>query len=139
MGQLRHVLVHVATPLVYADDATADWAEGEPGEAATPAEGPTFPCVLFLPTGQEEANPYRPRKITRPTILFEPSRPDDWDDEPGTAITVSADDELLIGAPELAAWAGSDNARWQIDGAPQPFGPPGRVIGVQATLKAVEG
>lgn len=148
MGELRHILVHVGTPLVYVEGAADDeWIEGEPGEdGPEPSQGSTFPCVLFLPLGQEESpggESPRGRKVSRPTIMFEPARPLDWSEDPGVAIEVGPDDELLILAPELAGHfaqvedAAPGTGRWQVDGRPQPFGPPGRVIGVQAALKQV--
>jgi hypothetical protein len=147
IGQLRRVLVHVATPLDYVEGTAAGvWIEGEPGASGPePTRGPTFPCVLFLPGGSEDDAQPRSRKITRPTVLFEPVRPDDWPDAAGTAIALDADSELLISAPELAAWfeqakgEPAGTGRWQVQGRPQPFGPPGSVIGGQATLKQVEG
>lgn len=147
-GEIRHVLVHFATPVRYEEGLDAEtWVEGEPGaEGPVPMRGVPFPCVLFLPLGQEETpggDSPRGRKITRPTILFEPVRPSDWPEAGGSPIVVGADDELLVFAPELAghfAQAANEavgTGRWQVDGRPQPFGPPGTVIGVQATLKQV--
>lgn len=139
MGQLRHVLVHRGRRLRVVEDAGAvEWIEGEPGEGPAAVPGPVFPVVLFLPLGSEDAGP-RSKKITRPTLMWEPVNADTG--EPVEPVT--ADDELLIDAPDLAAWfeqaPGEEPGvgRWQVDGPPQPFGPPGSVIGVQATLKAV--
>jgi len=122
------------------DEDAPEWIEGEPGDGPSAVAGPQFPAVLFLPLGQEEAGP-RARKVTRPTLLWEPVNADTGEavDPPGP------DDELLISAPELAGWfeqaPGEEDGvgRWQVDGPPQPFGPPGTVIGVQAILKAVRG
>lgn len=140
MGQLRHVLVHAARRLrVEEDEDAATWIEGEPGEGPRAVPGPEFPVVLFLPLGQEDSGQPRSRKVTRPTLLWEPVNADTGEDvEP-----VSPDDELLIEASDLAPYfeqaAGEEPGigRWQVDGAPQPFGPPGAVIGAQANLKAV--
>jgi hypothetical protein len=134
VGQLRHVLVHVATPVRFEDGSDGEWIEGEPGEGGSePVAGDEFPCVLFLPGGSEDSGQPRSRKITRPTLLFEPVNADS-----GAAVAVSADDELLVRAPEMAFLTGAEEVRWQVEGQPQPFGPPGTVIGVQATLKRVE-
>lgn len=143
MGQLRHVLVHRATPVEFVEgtDEPTQWIEGEPGiEGPTGVRGTPFPCVLFLPLGSEDEGQPRSRKVTRPTLMFEPF---DFDGAP--VEPPSAEDELLIAAPELAASfeqaEGEEpgTGRWQIEGTPQPFGPPGRVIGYQATVKQVEG
>lgn len=75
--------------------------------------------------------------------MFERVRPLDWEEGAGDVIALGPDSELLIFAPELAghfAQAADEAAgtgRWQVDGRPQPFGPPGSVIGVQAALKQV--
>lgn len=153
MGQLRHILKHTArryTAVEVTPESALDWIEGEPGggEEDDPADegGPQrvesgeFPCVLFLPLGSESApSEGRSKKVTVPTLLWEPD---------GTAAVpvpdLGPDDEILISAVELAEWfeqaAGfpAGTGLWQIDGAPQPFGPPGGpVIGVQARLKQV--
>lgn len=140
MGQLRHVLKHSARRLRYVEAPADEWVEGEPGEdGPVPVASEPFPVVLFLPLGTETEGPVG-RKITRPTLLWEPVNAD-------TAAAVpqlGPDDELLILALDLAPYfppAADEPAgtgRWQIEGRPQPFGPPGRVIGVQATLKQVE-
>lgn len=130
MGQLAHVLVHTATLLRYEEDGVA-WIEGEPGDGPEPTLGESFACVLFLPLGTEDDSGARSRKVSRPTILWEPPA------------RLGADDELLILAPELADHFEQapgrpvGTGRWQVDGEPQPFGPPGKVIGTQATLKQV--
>ena len=135
------MLVHVATPVEYVEgDEAGEWIEGEPGaEGPTPEKGVAFSCVLFLPIGTEDEGQPRRRKVTRPTILFEPE-----DVNGGAMDPPSADHELLIAAPELAASfeqaAGEPpgTGRWQIEGTPQPFGPPGSVLGYQATVTQVE-
>lgn len=144
MGQLRHVLVHTATPVEYVEDAAAvEWIEGEPGASGgpEPVRGAPFPVVLFLPLGTEQEDRPRSRKVTAPTVLWEPVNADTGAEAP----VLDADAELLILAPELKGYfeqvdgEPEGTGRWQIDGNPQPFGPPGRVIGVQARLKAVTG
>lgn len=139
-----HILVHTATPVSYVEGSGADeWIEGEPGESgAEPVEGAPFECVLFLPApGGVEDNPWKPRVVRRPTLLFNPDR-NIVDAKrglvgDGSAIVVTNEDELLIFAPELVAWTGSNPARWQASGDSQPFGPPGSVFGVMATLLQV--
>lgn len=129
-----HILVHVGTPVSYVEGVEGDeWIEGEPGEAGpVPVEGVSFPCVLFLPgPGGDEQNTFKPRVVRRPTLLFNPERLD------GSPVVVTNEDELLIEAPELVAWTGAATARWQASGDGQPFGPPGRVVGVMATLQQV--
>lgn len=141
-----HILVHTATPVSYVEGIEGDlWIEGEPGDGGpTRVEGVPFECVLFMPgPGGEETNPYKPRVIRRPTLLYNPDR--NVVDATrgligdGSDIELTHEDELLIAAPELATWAGGEaQARWQLEGDSQPFGPPGRVGGVMATLRRVE-
>lgn len=139
MGQLRHVLKHVARRLRVVDDVSVDWIEGEPGDGPEPVKGPGFPAVLFLPLGTEDTARPRSKQVSRPTLMWEPVNADT-----GAAVeVVSPDDELLIFAPELAGSFAQEpdepagTGRWMVDGAPQPFGPPGRVIGLQAIVKQV--
>lgn len=139
-----HILVHVATPVSYVEGVAGDeWIEGEPGEGGPqPVEGVPFECVLFLPSpGGEEANPYKPRVVRRPTLLYNPDRnivdPSRGLVGDGSDIELSAEDELLILAPELIAWTKLERARWQLEGDSQPFGPPGKVYGAMATLLQV--
>lgn len=126
---------HVARVLRYPEGGVV-FIEGEPGDGPEPAPGVPFACYLFLPLGQEDAAP-RGRKITRPQVMFDPV------EMAGGEAAPSADDELLILAPELVAFYRSVDGepgvgRWQITGAPQPFGPPGvQVIGLLAELSAV--
>lgn len=134
MGRIRHVLRHRAVPLsLVEDDSDPDeWPEGEPGEGPEPTEGTEFRCILFLPTGTEDDNPFRPRNITRPTLLYEPV------DELGADLPLEAAHELRVTAdreppPARALIEG----RWQVDGDPQAFGPPGRTIGMLANLSRV--
>lgn len=139
-----HILVHTATPVSYVEGVEGDqWIEGEPGEGGPePVEGVPFECVLFLPSpGGEEANPYKPRVVRRPTLLYNPDR-NILDATrgligDGSDIELSAEDELLILAPELVPWTKAARARWQLEGDSQPFGPPGSVFGAMATLLQV--
>jgi hypothetical protein len=132
MGNLAHVLVHRAWTRTLAPPPAESWEEGEPGGGAIYYFGRPFPAILFLPLGEEQPAPWK-RAVTRPTLMWEPVRPD------GTAVVVSYTDELIVDAPELAGYTGDDVTRWQIEGAPQPFGPPGIVIGAQATLRQDRG
>lgn len=133
----RRILKHTATPIrtVEADAGAPTWVEGERGEEGPqPVAEAAFPCIVFLPNATESAggeSSWRPsRQIRRPTMLFDPAL------VPGRQPT--RETELMILAPELAPWTGAGEARWQLDGDPQPFGPPGSVIGAQATLKQVK-
>lgn len=139
------ILVHTATPLLYEEplDDPETWIEGEPGPqgGGEPVAGNPFACVLFLPSaGGEQSNQYRPKVIRTPQLLLNPTRaigrPGLVAD--GSAIVIASEDELLIDAPELAPWTGGVSpARWQAVGDAQPFGPPGSVIGVLASLRMV--
>lgn len=127
------ILVHTATPVQFVEAPSEGWAEGEPGEGVEPALGVPFQCVLFLPgPGGEQSSQYRPRVVRTPTLLYNPTRDDD------SVVVVNAEDELLVEAPELAPWTGADVVRWLAEGDPQPFGPPGLVYGLMATLRRVE-
>jgi hypothetical protein len=129
-----HILVHRATPRSYVEAADAGpWLAGEPGARGPEVVlGAPFPCVLFLPSpGGAQDTTFRPKVVKRPTLLFNPTRLD------GSLVLVGSEDELAVSAPELEAWTGAAEARWQVDGDPQPFGPPGLVYGVVATLKIV--
>lgn len=145
MGVLpSRILTHVATPLQYVEDDDApEWIEGEPGPSGvTPTLGAAFVCVLFLPApGGAASDAYRPRTVRTPTLMYNPTR----DHAHGaavadhSAIVVTAEMELLVDAPELAPWMGGTSpARWQATGDAQPFGPPGKVYGIQSTLQRVE-
>lgn len=121
---------HAAVSMTYAEGPDeAEWIEGEPGDGPETVPAAAFPCFLFLPLGQEEPGP-RSRKVSRPTVM--------WDPAEVTGDDPTADDELVIEAPEYAPVTGAAAARWQVEGSPQPFGPPGGpLVGVQATLKQV--
>jgi hypothetical protein len=131
------ILVHTAVALTYDEpqSATPEWIEGEPGPQAGAAgtQGRPFACVLFLPAGGGEVpDVYRSRVVLQPTLLFNPTRPD------GSAVTLLRESDVLVTAPELAPYTGGVTVRWGLVGVAQPFGPPGQVIGVQATLQVVE-
>jgi hypothetical protein len=130
------LLVHTATPLEYDEpqSSPAAWIEGEPGAAGggEPVQGAPFPCVLFLPGGGgDQPNQYRRRVVEQPTMLYNVTRED------GTTVTLDLESDLLVTAPELEPWTGAETARWTLVGDPQPFGPPGTVIGAQAVLRMV--
>lgn len=132
-----YVLVHTASALEYDEPQTPtpEWVEGEPGPSGggTPTPGAPFPCVLFMPTGGGDvADPYRRRVVEQPTLLFNPTRED------GTPVSLLRESDVLVTAAELAPWTGGETVRWSVVGEPQPFGPPGQVFGVQATLRAVQ-
>lgn len=131
-----HILVYVATPLEYVENqgSPTTWIEGEPGPhgGGEPVPGVPFRCVLFLPLGGEQQNPYRAKVIKVPTLLYNPTR----DDE--TPVVITDESELDILAAELAPWTGGETVRWLAVGDGQPFGPPGRVIGVQLTVRQVK-
>lgn len=135
-GALRSsLLVHTGTPQITAAGADDVWIEGTPStEGAKPRSGAPFACVLFLPqapeTGGEQVS-WKPRTISRPTLLYNPTRPD------GSGVLLTKDSELDVLAPELAPYLGADSVRWQVDGSPQPAGRPGRPVVVVATLKRV--
>lgn len=129
------ILKHTATPVSYLEDeSSSTWIEGERGvQEPEPIVGAPFKCVLFMPgPGGRQDSEYRPRTVRAPTLLYNPTRPD------RTPVVVLAENELSIDAPELAPWIGGVSpARFQCDGDPQPFGPPGRVFGLQATLRLI--
>lgn len=129
------ILVHRAETLLDRAAAPLVWVEGEPTEgtvdvSASPAT--SWPCVLFVPqTGEtsEAQRSWRPRAVQRPTVMWNPG--DVVGDQPGK------DARLAITAPELAPWTGAERVVWQVDGLPQPAGPPGAPVVVVATVKQV--
>lgn len=150
MALPSYILVHAAVPLTYEEPQTnpTSWIEGEPGDqgGGEPVQGPGFACVLFMPgPGGEQQNTYRPKVITQPTILYNPTRDMNRAAANGapvitadnSPVVITNEDELLVTAPELAAWTGDVTVRWQAVGDAQPFGPPGSVFGILATLRAV--
>lgn len=120
---IGNVCVHTATPVAASEsDDESTWAAGEPDR--TTVTGESFPCCLFLPLGKREDT--RGRQVREPTLLWEA-----FNEEGEPMVPVRESDELLILAEELT---GPDPVRWQVNGDPQPIGPPGQVIGYQATL-----
>lgn len=124
------VLVHVAQPVRTETGTT--WIEGVPEETEqTPVTGEQFPCCLFLPLAGEQIPPRGRRVVKVPTLLMATY------DNAGNSVSIGPADELLVTAPELPGHA--TPVRYQVDGAPQPFGPPGEeLVGLQVTLKRVE-
>lgn len=131
----RDVLKHEAVP--YRRTESGTWVEGERvPNAEDPDGGTRFRCMLFLPApGVENAQPgyFSPKRIIQPTLLYGPK------DVDGAQVALSAEDELGVISPELNVAEGravDAEVRWQVQGNPQAFGPPGRtVIGFQATLQ----
>jgi hypothetical protein len=133
----ERILVHTAVPISFEEpqSSPAEWIEGEPGPSGggEPVVGVAFACVLFLPgPGGQVQNEFRSRVVREPTLMYNPTRGDD------TPIVVLAENELMVTAPELAPWTGGETVRWLTVGDPQPFGPPGQVYGLQATLRQVK-
>lgn len=128
---LDSVLVHRGVPLRRTGEA---WVEGHkvPG-GETP--GTPFDCCLFLPKGTEDTVIQMGRQVSEPTLLYAP------EDDAAQPIGLKPEDAILITAPELNAargMAANAQERWQVVGAPQPFGKPGEdVLGFQATLRLV--
>lgn len=126
---VEDIMVHTATPAGVVE--SGEWIEGE-RDVSRDASATPFGCCLFLPRGSEDAGGMRSRQVSRPTLLYLPT------DLQGEPVTVGPNDELVIDAPELAQWTGGNPSRWQVDGRPQPAGPPGEApIVVQAQLVAV--
>lgn len=129
------LLVHTAVPVTYDEGTPVEWIEGESGPAAggEAVEGVEFPCVLFLPgPGGQQDNPYRQRVVRTPQIMFNPLRAD------LTTVVLGKSSEVLVTAPDLAAYTGANTVRWLLQGDAQPFGPPGTVYGLLALLTRVE-
>jgi hypothetical protein len=131
------VLKHRAVP--YRRTESSTWVEGERVPNAEDADGGAeFRCMLFLPApGSENTTPayFSPKRIVQPTLLYWPK------DVAGAPVALSAEDELGVISPELNVAQGraeGAEVRWQVQGDPQAFGPPGRpVIGFLATLQRV--
>ena len=135
MGLPLRILKHTASPAALRSGARSGaWVGGAPVGTGDPAREAGFPAVLFLPdeaaTSDTEVS-WRPRQVRQPTLLYDPARVPAGVEQP------TKDSTLFVSAPELEPWTGGVEVEWQIDGAPQPFGPPGRVIGVLVRLKAV--
>lgn len=143
---LGDVMVHSATPVSTTDGEAATWVEGEPDEDRT--AGPAFDCFYMEGRGASEqpAIPRGRRKVEQPTILYEPERDD------GSVIHLVAEDEIVIDpGDDDGLWAVFGGAGqtvtvgeeevpgvlFQVDGDPEPFQPPGEVIGYEARLKRV--
>lgn len=119
-------LAHRAIPV--GTVTAGNWIEGDPDEEEDAGTG--FDCALFLPMGGEQNPPRGRRAVRTPTLLLAPL------DDRGELVTVSPEDQLDITAPEIT---GPSALRWQVNGFPQPFGPPGEpIIGSQVTLVRVE-
>lgn len=127
------ILVHTAWPLV-----TEEEGEEVDGDVdAAERFGTPFGCCLFLPQGVEDApNPRGGRQVRRPTLLVAP------EDDLGQPVALPHEAELDVMAAELNLAEGRPieaRVRWQVDGSPQPFGPPGEdIIGAQVALVRVE-
>jgi len=125
------VLLHRAVPLSVVEEG--EWVEGE--RVSRRAFGTPFRCVLFLPQGTETAAG-RLRKVREPLMLYGPL------DEAGGVVALGPEDQVDVTAPELHAAEGLREdvpVRYQVAGAPQPFGKPGApVIGFQVTLRRIE-
>ena len=137
---LGDVMVHLATPIETTTDD--NYIEGESDDLRAPVEA--FDCFYMHGRGATEASnvPRGRRKIEQPTILYEAERED------GTMIHLSAKDEIVIDAEEVLGIAaypievdGDEilvpGVLFQVDGDPEPFQPPGEVIGYEARLKRV--
>lgn len=134
---LEDVCVHRAIP--YKRKKGGTWVEGRYVDAVDSDQGGTgFDCVLFLPQpGGEDTQTGTPwsRRVTSPTLLYLP------DDDEGSYVALSAEDELGVIAPELNVAQGRPEGyeeRWAVRGDPQPLGRPGDdVLGFQAILTKV--
>jgi hypothetical protein len=137
---LGDVMVHLATPIETTTDG--NWEEGEPDEIRAPVE--PFDCFYMQGRGASETPnvPRGRRKVEQPTILYEAERDD------GSLIQLSAEDEIVIDAEEVLGIAAYGmelegdqiaipGVLFQVDGDPEPFQPPGEVIGYEARLKRV--
>lgn len=123
------VLVHTAVPAVRKEEGGA-WVQGEPSNESDPRPGVPVACCLFLPLSGEQQAPRGRRAVRVPLLLLSHT------DEDGADVDLGPADEVDVTAPELT---GPDPVRWQIDGYPQPFGPPGEeLIGKQVNVKRVE-
>lgn len=125
MAALGFILVHTATAVSQVETTTSDlaqWAEGEPDE--TPTTSTPFDCVLFLP--QSTRQDRRGRQVKEPTLMW-----DGLNCDGTSAPRLSEAQELRVTACELT---GPDPVRWQINGDPEPLGPPGEVLCWQARL-----
>lgn len=128
----QDALQHRAVPVSRV--SAGEWIEGE--RVSEPVVGTPFDCVVFLPQGTEEGGSPRGRRIRQPTMLYDP------EDDLGDMVSLRAEDEVLVTAPELNEAEGravDAQVRWLVVGDPQPMGKPGDdVIGFQATLRRIE-
>lgn len=122
------IMVHVGVVLEV--QSSGGYAQGEPAEVE-PVPKQTIDCFLQLPRGadEDEEAPRGRRKITRPTLMYEPF------DILGGDFTLKAEDLIDITAPELT---GPDPVRWQVVGDAEPFARPGDLIGSRSYLRRVE-
>jgi hypothetical protein len=143
---LGDVTVHLATP-VSTEQGTdpKDWIEGEPDEVQV--AGTSFEVFYMHGPGASEENaPRGRRKIEGPTIIYEAERND------GEFVSLVAEDEVIIDpAEDEDLWqvlggagqvvtidgVGIPGVLFQANGDPEPFQPPGEVLGFQARLKRV--
>lgn len=92
-------------------------------ETEPDADTPTWECCLFLPRPSAEEDRGQ-RKVKRPELLLDP------------AVEVEAEDRVEVLAPELT---GPGFVRWEVEGDPQPFGPPGEeLVGKLALVRRVK-
>ncbi len=99
------------------------------GERAAPAPVPVtaaiFNCCLFIPLGGESESAAGKREVSRPQLLYLP------EDQAGVPVVLREEDSLLVTAAELNLARGlaeTFQEEWRVDGAPQPFGPPGELL-----------
>lgn len=143
---LGDVTVHSATPVSTEQSTDPEtWVEGEPDEKLV--AGVLFDCFYMHGRGAAEVDvPRGRRKIEGPTIIYESERDD------GSFVTLAAEDEVIIdpaddddlwqvlGGPGQVVMIDGDEipgVLFQADGDPEPFQPPGEVLGFQARLKRV--
>lgn len=111
-----------------------DMVYGDAGveEVEIPTE---FACCIFLPLGSEEPTG-RGRGVREPTLLYATRN------VAGEMTMLRKEMSVEVLAPELNAaegLPGDEWVRWELRGAPQPFGPPGQEpIGLQAIVKRID-
>lgn len=120
---LTDILVHRAVPV--STVGFGPWIEGERDEEEV--LGVPFACTFFPPGSRERGR--RGRTIDQPLVLTGAV------DIDGNDVLLHSEDRVDITGPGLAEeWLG----RWQVDGAPEQFGKPGkRPLGSQVRLKRV--
>jgi len=114
---LADILSDTVTPI--RTNATGVWIEGERDEVEVP--GTPF-LAFFDPPSDQESN-RKGRRVAEPTIIYIEG-------------ALRAEDVVTLAAPRLGGfWDG----RWQVNGDPQPFGPPyDTPVGYQARLRRVD-